>query len=186
MTEPVTSWPTSCPFCAIIAGRAHGEIVYETPLAFGLVPLEPVTPGHTLIIPKMHVRSFSENPNVAAATMLAAAEFAAGITDDVNVITSRGPLATQTVHHLHLHVIPRRLNDALPLPWDPAPRPPEDVSVRYLDGTHIACTVKHEGITHGWAASGPFDPDQVIGMNVGVLPAHTSVRLAHPDEEDSV
>lgn len=116
-TEPAVSWSTSCPFCDIITGRAPGTVVREWMFAFALLPLDPVTPGHTLIIPKMHVRDFSTNPNISGATMIAAAEFAADSHDDMNVITSRGVIATQSVLHLHLHVIPRHIGDGLALPW---------------------------------------------------------------------
>lgn len=115
--DVATSWPTSCPFCDIIAGRAPGTVVREWTFAFALLPLEPVVDGHTLIIPKMHVRDFSTNPNVSGATMIAAAEFAADFRDDVNIITSRGYAATQSVFHLHLHVVPRHIGDGLALPW---------------------------------------------------------------------
>ena len=112
--------PTSddaCPFCAIIAGAAPGTVVREWTFAFALLPLEPVVDGHTLIVSKMHVRDFSTNPNVSGATMIAAAEFAADFRDDVNIITSRGYAATQSVFHLHLHVVPRHIGDGLALPW---------------------------------------------------------------------
>lgn len=107
----------ACPFCAIIAGAAPGTVVHEWTFAFALLPLDPVVDGHTLIIPKMHVRDFSINPAVSAETMRCAAEFARGFNDDMNIITSRGYAATQSVFHLHLHVVPRRVGDGLALPW---------------------------------------------------------------------
>ena len=115
--QHATSWSTSCPFCHIIAGLAAGTIVDEWTFAFALLPLRPVTDGHTLIVPKMHVRDFSVNPPITAETMRCAAEFAGRFNTDVNVITSRGPAATQTVFHLHVHVVPRRPDDGLHLPW---------------------------------------------------------------------
>jgi len=111
--------PAPCPFCDILAGNAPGELVAQWPEAVALVPLNPVTPGHVLIVPRVHVPDFTTNPNVSAATMAAAAEYATSATTDLNLITSRGPAATQTVHHLHLHLVPRHHGDALPLPWDP-------------------------------------------------------------------
>lgn len=118
MSEHVAvSWPVSCPFCDIIAGRAHGTVVREWTFAFALLPLHPVVDGHTLIVPKMHVRDFSTNPQMSGATMIAAAEFAAEFHDDMNIITSRGVAATQSVYHLHLHVVPRHIGDGLALPW---------------------------------------------------------------------
>src|SRR5690606_2708102 len=111
--------PAPCPLCDILAGNAPGELVAQSPEALALVPLNPVPPGHVLIVPRVHVPDFTTNPDVSAATMAAAAEYATSANTDLNLITSRGPAATQTVHHLHLHLVPRHHGDALPLPWDP-------------------------------------------------------------------
>jgi histidine triad (HIT) family protein len=84
--------------------------------AFAIVPLNPVTDGHTLVIPKTHVDDFTGDPAVSAATMRRAAELAASV-GPCNLITSRGREATQSVFHLHLHIVPRADNDGLALPW---------------------------------------------------------------------
>ena len=105
-----------CVFCEIVAGRAPSTVVREWDDALALVPLGPVVDGHTLVIPKRHVADFGEDPEVSAATMRRAAELAAG-DRPMNVITSRGRAATQSVFHLHLHLVPRAKNDGLALPW---------------------------------------------------------------------
>lgn len=107
---------TNCPFCEITAGRAAATIVREWPDALAIVPLSPVVSGHTLVIPKQHVADFGEDPEVTAATMRRAAELAHG-NQPMNIITSRGRTATQSVFHLHLHLVPRAANDGLALPW---------------------------------------------------------------------
>jgi histidine triad (HIT) family protein len=110
----VTDQP--CPFCEIVAGRAPAEIVEEWPEAIAIVPLNPVVEGHVLVIPREHVRDFTDYPKVSAATMLCAAELVAGM-GSYNLITSKGRPATQSVFHLHLHLVPRAENDGLALPW---------------------------------------------------------------------
>jgi histidine triad (HIT) family protein len=107
-----------CVFCEIIAGRASAAVVREWPGVIAIRPLHPVTPGHTLVIPHAHVADVGTDPAVSARTMAAAAQLA-GELASANVITSRGAAATQTVRHLHLHVVPRRRGDGLPLPWTP-------------------------------------------------------------------
>ena len=77
-----------------------------------------MTPGHVLVIPHAHVSDVGEQPAVSARTMTCAAELAATL-PAANVITSKGAVATQTVFHLHLHVVPRQDSDGLPLPWTP-------------------------------------------------------------------
>ncbi|MER7926203.1 HIT family protein [Streptomyces sp. NPDC096057] len=112
--------PDECPFCAIVDGRAPASVVRRWPDSLAIVPLSPVTAGHTLIIPKTHVADIGVDPAVSAATMRRAAELAAEF-GACNIITSRGELATQSVFHLHLHLLPRRRQDGLPLPWAPEP-----------------------------------------------------------------
>jgi histidine triad (HIT) family protein len=105
-----------CPFCEIVAGRAPATIVEEWPEALAIVPLNPVVEGHVLVIPREHVRDFVDNPEVSAATMRCASELVAGM-GSYNLITSKGRPATQSVFHLHLHLVPRAVDDGLALPW---------------------------------------------------------------------
>lgn len=107
----------ACPFCRIADGDPDGQVLAR---AFGCMifaPLNPVTDGHTLVVPEVHVEDFAHNPAVSGAAMMAAGAWVAD--GDFNVITSRGRAATQTVRHLHLHIVPRREGDGLALPWSP-------------------------------------------------------------------
>lgn len=109
-----------CVFCDIVAGRVPAEWVVPPdrwPDAVAFSPLNPVTPGHVLVVPKVHVRDFAEDPEVYAATSLRAAELMRFTPRAMNVITSRGRAATQSVFHLHVHLVPREVNDGLALPW---------------------------------------------------------------------
>ncbi|GAA0441862.1 hydrolase [Acrocarpospora corrugata] len=110
----------TCVFCDIIARRAPATIVRAWPETIAITPIGPVTPGHVLLIPHAHVADVAEDPEVSARTMLRAAELAADH-PAANIITSRGTAATQSVFHLHLHVVPRTEGDRLPLPWNPQP-----------------------------------------------------------------
>ncbi|MGW8557555.1 HIT family protein [Streptomyces tubercidicus] len=121
---PWTPRRPGCPFCLIVCGRAPATVLREWPETLAIRPRHGgVTAGHVLIIPRVHVADVAEDPAVSAATMLRAAELAAEA-GDCNVITSRGPAATQTVRHLHLHLVPRTEGDGLLLPWTTA-RPAE-------------------------------------------------------------
>lgn len=79
-------------------------------------PLEPVTDGHALVVPVEHADDLSDSFRLAAGAMEVAAWLCHRFSD-VNVITSKGAHATQTVGHLHLHVVPRYAGDGLHLPW---------------------------------------------------------------------
>ena len=111
MTENLDA--VDCVFCDLIeAGDV--EQWYSSVVA-RFTPLNPVTPGHMLFIPTRH----AEHPDTEAvrAAMSYAESYAAMKGEDFNLITSSGPAATQTVPHLHVHYVPRRVGDGLHLPW---------------------------------------------------------------------
>ncbi|MEU8310772.1 HIT domain-containing protein [Actinomadura sp. NPDC048955] len=116
MTKPVSDERGSCVFCKIVEGTAPAEIVREWPDAVAFVPLAPVVEGHVVVVPRVHVDDVTENPMVSATTMLRAAELAREAFP-CNVITSAGREATQTIYHLHIHIVPREAGDDLHLPW---------------------------------------------------------------------
>ncbi len=109
---------SDCPFCVIATDPTQGEILASGLSVYALKPLGPVTEGHTLIIPIEHVTDFTDSPLVAADAMNFAAWYAKeNMPGPVNLITSKGAEATQSVFHLHLHLVPRRKDDGLTLPW---------------------------------------------------------------------
>jgi histidine triad (HIT) family protein len=113
----------NCVFCDIIADRSPASYVASTPDTIAIIPLNPVIggEGHVLVIPRAHVADFMENATVTATTMRDAAELARELRNtlggDWNLITSAGADATQTVFHLHVHLVRRVAGDDLALPW---------------------------------------------------------------------
>lgn len=105
-----------CVFCDIVSGEAPSEQVRDWPGTLAIVPINPVVPGHILIIPKTHVPNAIQSPRITAETMWRAAQIA-GQMGECNIITSVGRAATQSVFHLHIHIVPRKENDGLLLPW---------------------------------------------------------------------
>ena len=105
-----------CPFCARIAA---GEYTLFDEHAVAFEPLNPVTPGHLLVVPRRHVVDAGSHPLVASRAMYFAAQLAGpcGWAESYNLITSAGSAATQTVPHLHIHLVPREEGDGLHLPW---------------------------------------------------------------------
>ncbi|MFB7716387.1 HIT family protein [Nocardia sp. NPDC056100] len=102
-----------CPFCDRIERGDYAERVSAQAVRFE--PLNPVTPGHMLIIPDWH----AEHPNHLAvrAAMSDAEVYAGRQRVDFNLITSSGPVAAQTIPHIHVHYVPRTAGDGLLLPW---------------------------------------------------------------------
>jgi len=106
---------SDCAFCGRIE---RGE--YDDGDAFAVTfrPLKPVGPGHRLFIPRVHVADALEDPMVTAMAVRFAAEWAGRqCLGALNLITSRGPEATQSVFHLHWHLLPRLKHDGYALPW---------------------------------------------------------------------
>lgn len=106
--------PTAvCPFCALPAER----VLIRNDAAVAVRDAYPVTPGHTLVIPRRHVASFFEATPLEREAMLALLDMAkqqlqaefgpAGY----NVGINDGAAAGQTIGHLHMHLIPRYPGD---------------------------------------------------------------------------
>lgn len=105
----------------------HVERVHQlgTTLFAVFEPLNPVTPGHLLVVPAPHVEDATRAPHLAGDAVNLASAYA-GRHRAANIITSIGADATQTVRHLHVHMVPRRAGDGLALPWTNQPRHPKD------------------------------------------------------------
>jgi diadenosine tetraphosphate (Ap4A) HIT family hydrolase len=103
----------NCPFCELPAAR----IVLSADEALVIRDAFPVSPGHTLVIPRRHVASFFELTAVERACMLELLAQAkveldeACRPDGFNIGINDGAAAGQTVLHLHLHLIPRYRGD---------------------------------------------------------------------------
>ena len=105
---------TDCVFCAIVASTEPATIVAESTDHLAIVPLNPVVDGHLLVLPKEHVQDATTDPWWAGSVMRFAASLA---NPPCNLITSAGAEATQSVFHLHIHIVPRAADDGLALPW---------------------------------------------------------------------
>ncbi|MDF2446509.1 MAG: putative cell-cycle regulation histidine triad protein [Moraxellaceae bacterium] len=103
----------TCPFCQIPPER----VALENDLAFVIRDGFPISPGHTLIIPRRHVGSFFEISEAERAAMLALLEQSKQQLDThqqpdgYNIGINDGAAAGQTVPHLHMHLIPRYSGD---------------------------------------------------------------------------
>ncbi|MFD3932626.1 HIT family protein [Streptomyces sp. NPDC058614] len=107
-----------CPFCRIIHDGASATIVHAWADALAIRPRSGgCTDGHLLVLPRGHVADFTTDPVVSATVQLRAAELAQQLGGQWNYLTSCGPDATQSVIHLHGHLVPRTAGDGLVLPW---------------------------------------------------------------------
>jgi histidine triad (HIT) family protein len=108
-----------CAFCDVVAGRGPAAVVWEDERTLAFVDLRQVNAGHTLIVPRRHLRDARELDEATGAALMATlvkvlrAVDAAFPGEGLSVWHSIGPAAFQEVPHLHLHVLPRRPNDGL-------------------------------------------------------------------------
>jgi histidine triad (HIT) family protein len=115
---------TDCDFCRIASGAGDAvEVVCDSHDWVAFFPLDPATPGHTLVIPRTHVIDLWEADSELASELITGAIRvgnaiqAALHPDGMNLITSAGSAAEQTVFHLHLHVVPRWKKDGFGQIW---------------------------------------------------------------------
>lgn len=107
-----------CVFCRIVAGTADASVVYQDDRLLAFCDLNPVNPGHVLIIPKIHcvgLADLAESDGTRmfiVAQRLAAAVRSCGMRcEGVNLFLADGEAAGQEVFHVHLHVFPRYSGD---------------------------------------------------------------------------
>ena len=111
----------NCIFCKIVQGDLPCVKVFEDSLTLAFMDINPVGPGHVLIIPKAHAADILSVPAqqlqavTASVQRVAIACQAALQPDGMNIMQANGAVAGQTVFHLHFHVIPRWDADQLRL-----------------------------------------------------------------------
>jgi histidine triad (HIT) family protein len=112
-----------CEFCQIVAGHSPATKVFEDVDTLAFFPTRPVTLGHTLLVPKVHVPHIWELTNAVALPLMKAMLLLSKALREavdphgLNVINSAGEAASQTVFHLHIHLVPRWEGDALGDIW---------------------------------------------------------------------
>ena len=106
-----------CVFCEIIAGRSKAEIVLDEEKLMAFLDVRPVFPGHVPVVPKQHHETLLDLPNemldpIFGATKRIAAAIEKGLGADGSWVAINNRVS-QTVPHLHVHVVPRRKGDGL-------------------------------------------------------------------------
>lgn len=133
-----------CDFCDIVAGQEPARVVWRNPEALAFLPLNPATTGHVLVIPRRHYSTILDMDDAAARSLGAAVRVVAkGLCaalgpDGLNVIQSNGTAATQTIDHVHAHLVPRWADDNMPDIW------PEKSPTAAADLDAIARTLREE------------------------------------------
>lgn len=118
---------TDCVFCDILANKRPSSQVYQDEKCTVLMDIQPVNPGHMLIVPNRHASNLAELDEDTGAEMfriaqrLARALRRSGVKcEGVNLFLADGEAAMQDVFHVHLHVFPRFVGDGFGLKFGPA------------------------------------------------------------------
>ncbi|MBI3976074.1 MAG: HIT family protein [Armatimonadetes bacterium] len=125
----------ACIFCRIVAGDAPASVVYLDEAVTAFMDIQPINPGHLLIVPNAHATYLAELDEgvgwhmFGVAQRLAAAVRRSGLRcEGINLFLADGP-PEQVVLHVHLHVIPRYTGDGFDFvfPEHYGQKPPEDL-----------------------------------------------------------
>ena len=106
-----------CAFCAVVAGDAPADVVHSGPTTMAFLDTKPVFPGHVLLVPRTHVTTRADLPPDELPTFFTLAQRLERAVE--GAMAAPGSLVlinnviSQSVPHLHLHVIPRRPKDGL-------------------------------------------------------------------------
>jgi histidine triad (HIT) family protein len=106
-----------CVFCSIIAGEIPADLVLDEPDFLAFLDVRPVFKGHMLLVPREHVDTLLDLPAALRDGFLAAAQRLAGAV--VEGLGAQGSfvamnnVVSQSVPHLHIHVVPRTKGDGL-------------------------------------------------------------------------
>jgi len=110
---------SNCIFCNILLGKISSSIVYQDDTCTAFMDIQPVNPGHVLVIPNSHASNLAEmEAEVASKLFIVGQRVAAALRESggircegVNLLLADGEAAGQEVFHVHLHVLPRFKGD---------------------------------------------------------------------------
>jgi histidine triad (HIT) family protein len=109
--------PSSCPFCAVVEGDDEADVVYRDEVAVAFLDRRPLFPGHLLVVPVRHVDTLPDldladvGPFFAAVQRISAAVPKA--LGAQGTFVAMNNVVSQSVRHLHVHVVPRTKGDGL-------------------------------------------------------------------------
>lgn len=123
-----------CIFCKIVAGGLPSEKVAEGDDWVAILDIQPVSPGHTLVVARKHVESLPDATEdllarlMAAVRRLAPAVMRATNSPGFNLHQNNDRCAGQLIPHLHFHIIPRRPDDGIRFGWRQKPYPEGEIA----------------------------------------------------------
>lgn len=106
-----------CLFCSIVAGEAPAHRVLDTPDVIGFLDVRPVFKGHVLLVTRQHIDTLTELPDALVASLFTTTRRVAAAVRDAlgaqGTSVAMNNTVSQSVPHLHVHVVPRTKGDGL-------------------------------------------------------------------------
>jgi histidine triad (HIT) family protein len=106
-----------CRFCAIVAGETKAHIVFEDGISIAFLDHRPLFPGHALLIPRDHHETIWDAPGPLVAQLFGNARLLSEAIRDAmeaqGAFIAANNVVSQSVPHLHVHVVPRNRKDGL-------------------------------------------------------------------------
>ncbi|MEO6957148.1 MAG: HIT family protein [Antricoccus sp.] len=107
----------SCIFCSITSGSAAAQVVLDEPDVMAFLDTRPVFKGHVLVVPREHHRTLTDLPQSLLSTLFAAVQRIATAVPEAlgstGTFVAMNNIVSQSVPHIHVHVVPRTKGDGL-------------------------------------------------------------------------
>lgn len=107
----------TCLFCRIVSGGVAARLVFEDEISLAFLDHRPVFPGHCLLIPKQHFETLSDLPENLIGPYFTNVQLLSGAVESAleahGTFVAMNNRVSQSVPHLHTHVVPRRRKDGL-------------------------------------------------------------------------
>lgn len=107
----------NCVFCEIVAGAKPAQIVWEDDVSIAFLDARPLFPGHCLLVPRTHYETLADLPAALAGPLFTTAQLLSRAVE--TAMKAEGSFVainnrvSQSVPHLHVHIVPRRKKDGL-------------------------------------------------------------------------
>src|SRR5258708_24605425 len=137
---------STCAFCRIIRGEEEASLVFEDSLSLAFLDHRPLFPGHCLLVPKAHYETLADLPASLVGPLFQNAQLLEraieeGLSADGTFVALNNRIS-QSVLHVHIHLVPRHRNDGLKGFFWPTQRYQEEAALRQVQDTLCAAIAR--------------------------------------------
>ena len=144
--RPHTS--ATCAFCRIIRGEGEASVVFEDGLSLAFLDHRPLFPGHCLLVPKEHFERLSDLLAPLVAPLFQNAQLLERAIEEGfgadGTFVALNNIVSQSVPHVHIHLVPRHRKDGLKGFFWPRQRYPDDIALRQVQETLREAIARHQ------------------------------------------